>query len=561
MITIYKYLKFIVQTKAIADINMIIRGWRNLPLLKILTGKSDVYAFPRLKKFALFFTWPYFMIKKFFASLLLWAIIFNIFMHGLIWLQLKGIWPALQTSVDRGGIYHLTWLVVGICFLFMATTTDPARENCQEIFSYAKYYHLPSVALGKINLFIYPLLKSVFSCLAMLTLSLFWPALTALEIFTINLVHLAISILSIYLRLKFKWNRNLPWSLALVKLTVIAAVLWCAIKFTPPVFSWLCYLAPLFAILYLYLAHHFLRWNGYAAFVELAVQNNQEVENFIATSSDTGLKLTDTDRKNTCSSNFNAGTDSIRDVKSQKRGYALLNSLFFQRHFRLLFRPWIIKNALLAVVATLVLTAGYLDTRKVAAIGIGSGFTADLPKLLVLLPNIYIFISYVISNNKNITKAMFVNCDAALLNYGFYRQKNAVFTMLCQRLRRFFFMNCVTATILSIFTLAIYSFRLPYNFKMVGSIVLFTYILGLFFAVYQVAIYYVIQPYDERGEITNPIVNFTNMFLYMICVINFRSLKFTPPTLLLTIAALVVLVIVALLSLYKLAPKTFRLRY
>ena len=108
MITIYKYLKFIVQTKAIADINMIIRGWRNLPLLKILTGKSDVYAFPRLKKFALFFTWPYFMIKKFFASLLLWAIIFNIFMHGLIWLQLKGIWPALQTSVDRGGIYHLT---------------------------------------------------------------------------------------------------------------------------------------------------------------------------------------------------------------------------------------------------------------------------------------------------------------------------------------------------------------------------------------------------------------------------------------------------------------------
>lgn len=156
---------------------------------------------------------------------------------------------------------------------------------------------------------------------------------------------------------------------------------------------------------------------------------------------------------------------------------------------------------------------------------------------------------------------MFVNCDAALLNYGFYRQKNAVFTMLCQRLRRFFFMNCVTATILSIFTLAIYSFRLPYNFKMVGSIVLFTYILGLFFAVYQVAIYYLIQPYDERGEITNPIVNFTNMFLYMICVINFRSLKFTPPTLLLTIAALVVLVIVALLSLYKLAPKTFRLRY
>ena len=84
--------------------------------------------------------------------------------------------------------------------------------------------------------------------------------------------------------------------------------------------------------------------------------------------------------------------------------------------------------------------------------------------------------------------------------------------------------------------------------------------LSIFFSVHYLTLYYLIQPYNAGTEIKSGTYQLVIWLTYMICYI---MIQIKLPTLYFGIAAIVFCVaysIVASVLVYRLAPKTFRIR-
>ncbi len=64
-----------------------------------------------------------------------------------------------------------------------------------------------------------------------------------------------------------------------------------------------------------------------------------------------------------------------------------------------------------------------------------NAFAYDLWKAMDNIITILVFIMYCITSGRNITKALFYNCDYSLLKYGYYRKPEAILKNFRIRLR------------------------------------------------------------------------------------------------------------------------------
>ena len=85
-------------------------------------------------------------------------------------------------------------------------------------------------------------------------------------------------------------------------------------------------------------------------------------------------------------------------------------------------------------------------------------------------------------------------------------------------------------------------------------------ILSLFFSIHDLFLYYIMQPYTTELNIRNPFFGVINGVVYWVCYLSSR-IK-TPPTYFvgIVLTTTILYIMVALCSVYKFAPKTFRVK-
>lgn len=233
------------------------------------------------------------------------------------------------------------------------------------------------------------------------------------------------------------------------------------------------------------------------------------------------------------------------------QGYAYLNALFFARHRRQLVKP--VKIRLLIILAVFLggLLFAFLDPAKAQQ---AAG------QIVTFLP-FFVFIMYFMSVGDKACRAMFYNCDMSLLHYGFYRHpkvilKNFRFRLLRVGLYDFVIGLALSAAVALFCAAAGVPWATPDMAMFTATILL----LSIFFTVHHLFLYYVFQPFTTELNVKNPFYRILNMAVYILCFICMEirtgSMGFT----LIVLGFTAAYIAVALILVYRFAPKTFRVK-
>lgn len=238
------------------------------------------------------------------------------------------------------------------------------------------------------------------------------------------------------------------------------------------------------------------------------------------------------------------------NITSRRRGFEYLNELFIKRHRKIL---WSAVKKIAAVCLFLVLgvlLAFYLEPQlKPAANDILAG---SLPY--------FVFIMYAINRGTGFTQALFMNCDSSLLTYSFFKRPDMVLRLFRIRLREIVKINLLPALTIGVGLDAIL-FASGGGSALDYAVILISILcLSIFFSVHYLTLYYLLQPYNAGTEMKSGTYKLIMSITYIVC---FGFMQMRMPTLLfggLCIAFCVLYVIIACILIYKLAPRTFKLR-
>lgn len=238
-------------------------------------------------------------------------------------------------------------------------------------------------------------------------------------------------------------------------------------------------------------------------------------------------------------------------ITSRKSGFEYLNELFILRHRKILWRT---AEKISFVCAALVCGALLVLSLKPELKPLAN-------KLVMTCLPYFAFILYAINRGTNFTQALFMNCDHSLLTYSIYKRPGYVLKLFRIRLREIMKINAVPAFIIGV-GLALILFvsggtEQPVNYVV---LVVSTVCMSLFFSVHYLMIYYLLQPYTVGTELKGGTYRLVYIVTYIAC---YYLMQLRMPTLLFGIMTIVFSVlygIIACILVYKLAPKTFRLR-
>lgn len=242
--------------------------------------------------------------------------------------------------------------------------------------------------------------------------------------------------------------------------------------------------------------------------------------------------------------------DTTVALKSENRsGSNYLNALLFARYRRQLWKK--------------------LRTRLFWVIGLGGGLLIALKLFAVHnlgdLTPIYggiFFLMYLTSLGGQIVQLLFVNCDAAMLYYPFYRQPKTILAGFFYRFWHIVQYNAVTG-----FTV----FLLIFALQLIGPVadqvnfylVLLLEICGLvlFFSFHDLFIYYLMQPFTDDMDVVSPLYRFLSWGMYWVAWL-FTQIHFYGYGYAILIGTVTLLYVgIGTAVIYRVAPKTFRIRY
>lgn len=416
-----------------------------------------------------------------------------------------------------------------------------------EIFKFFSYFNMDPGSFTKSRIFLENGFKTLARIISLLLLRIFLEIpLAFCVIFPLVLLTLTLLSNVFFTALTHRGHFVKNWMLTLSTFSLMALLgvgLWALsvdvlVLFSNPL--WLLgFLPMLMAARWIYNYQHYR--NDFVKYILPSADEMQQVGNVKETNKATlSLKEEDLDVER-----------SRALVKYQ--GYRLLNNLFFERHRRLLLKPILFKSALVGVVLILgILGVLYLRLFNQAMI-------QDLPEVLMnSLPGIIPFFSYMLFNQDKISRVMFLNCDLAFLEYGFYKRAPDLLKMFTLRLLKIIQYNALPTGII-ILGLTVIFWLLEVPFTSMLPILLQVMALMVFFSVHTLFVYYIFQPYTSDMDVKNPFFYLTNSVIYLICFLTLQmdlSGPMLPP---IFIGAAVIYSLVALILVYKKAPKTFKI--
>lgn len=238
-------------------------------------------------------------------------------------------------------------------------------------------------------------------------------------------------------------------------------------------------------------------------------------------------------------------------ITSNKKGFEYLNELFIKRHKKILWRSAErITIGVLVIIAAVLVLFVYVPEAKSAVNG----------ALMNFLP-LSLFVMYILNRGTGFTQALFVNCDSSLLTYSFYKRPKFILRLFQIRLREIVKINLLPAAAigggLALLLCVSGGTDNPLNY---GVLFVSVVALSIFFSVHYLTLYYLLQPYNAGTEIKSGTYKLAMWGTYMVCYI-FLQMRF--PTLIFGAATIVFCLAycaAASLLVYRLAPKTFKIR-
>ena len=159
------------------------------------------------------------------------------------------------------------------------------------------------------------------------------------------------------------------------------------------------------------------------------------------------------------------------------------------------------------------------------------------------------------------TRALFMNCDHSLLTYSFYKEPKMVLALFRIRLREIIKVNLLPAFVLGAgLALILYmsgGTDQPLNY---GIVFISIICMSVFFSVHYLTIYYLLQPYNAATEMKSGTYQIVLSVTYLVC---FFMMQLRMPIVIfgcICIGFSLLYCVVACILVYRLAPKTFRLR-
>ena len=238
-------------------------------------------------------------------------------------------------------------------------------------------------------------------------------------------------------------------------------------------------------------------------------------------------------------------------VTSSRKGFKYLNELFIKRHKKILWKAAekVASVCLLLVLGTILVMTQVPKSREVV-----NAIT------LQWLPY-FTFIMYAINRGTSFTQALFINCDNSLLTYPFYKKSRPILQLFRIRLTEIVKINLLPAFIIGTGLAALLYLSggtgNPVNYAV---LIVSIACMSIFFSVHYLTIYYLLQPYTAGAELKSGTYRLVSMATYVVCYILMRVRMSTIVFGLLTIVFCVAYSLIACVLVYRLAPKTFKIR-
>ena len=148
-----------------------------------------------------------------------------------------------------------------------------------------------------------------------------------------------------------------------------------------------------------------------------------------------------------------------------------------------------------------------------------------------------------------------------MLSFRFYRQPGVILSLFVERLKSLVIISLIPAALigaeLAVLLWITGGTQLWINY---GLIIITLLMMSVFFSVHYMVLYYLLQPYNVQLESRNAAYGIANAVTYIVC---YFFIQRKMPTLVFGTAMTVfcvVYIVVALLLVYRKAPKTFKLR-
>ncbi|WP_317635154.1 ABC transporter ATP-binding protein [Xylocopilactobacillus apicola] len=268
------------------------------------------------------------------------------------------------------------------------------------------------------------------------------------------------------------------------------------------------------------------------------------------------LKLDDTDQyfANGLNLEKSLRLEPTMQISKKSSGNNYLNSLLFAR-----FRPEL--NKMLKLRLLSIAGAGVLILVSLVVFNRIHLLGTIKEEQLTNIYGMLFFLCYLASFGRPIVQLLFVNCDAAMLYYPFYRQPKAILKGFFFRFRQTILYNGIISGLIFILFLGLLivpAIKVSVLFYFVLALELAG--LTLFFSFHELFIYYLLQPFTSDLKVVSPLYKIIDGAMYWISYLFLRE-HFSGYGYAIFIAVFTLgYVSIGTMLIYFLAPKKFRIR-
>lgn len=236
---------------------------------------------------------------------------------------------------------------------------------------------------------------------------------------------------------------------------------------------------------------------------------------------------------------------------NSKHGFSYLNSIFFNRHRKILLTASIRYALIYSAIFTII----------TIALLVRPEFNSNVTFLIQSHMSVSLIVMYYTNQGSKVVQAMFVNCDRSMLNYRFYRQRSVILSFFVQRLKTVVRVNLIPSFVISVGICVLLWISSPaIEWKYFALIFISINSLSILFSIHHLMLYYLLQPYNSQLQAKGYLYNTLNIGMYILC---YQMFRFEVPLLIFTgftIIFCIVYSVTSLILVFSFAPQTFKIK-
>ncbi len=284
-------------------------------------------------------------------------------------------------------------------------------------------------------------------------------------------------------------------------------------------------------------AYNYMKsFNSYGKIIEKAARKYQIALDTVADNAANPLKIKEKD---------------LGKIKVKGESFAYLNQVFFLRHRRIIRKPILIKSTILLLISLVISAYMYVK---------GFDLKGNIDEISTFLIPLAM---YILLKQDNILRSMYLNCDKGLMPYGFYREGKNVLAMYKERFKSLLRIMTIPSLALTVSYLILASFDGTLSLRQKALSLVYIALLALFFVSLPLIEYYLLSPFNQEGQKTGKAVILIDYLIYgaVFFVLPQVTSKLSYGVFLIAVSIFIIsFVITSQILVYKLAPKTFKIR-